>query len=135
MCFGALSQYEKNACLLTELSIRNNHKQIETIQKTNWYARRVVIRIIEVNSSSYIIANNFFISSSSKSYALLSQTFGFLRMTFSRAEASMKWKSTCCLQVGSVFKWTSSVMNVVFSEIRNVKSNQIKSYFPISHVL
>ena len=129
LCAYAHFHNIKKACLLTELSIRNNHKQIETIQKTNWYARRVPIRIIEVKSSSYIIANNFFMSSSSKSYALLSQTFGFLRMTFSRAEASMtwkwnemkmKWKSTCCLQVGSVFKWTESVMNVAFSEIRNV---------------
>ena len=51
----------------------------------------------------------------------------------------MGWKSTCCLQIGSVFKWIHSIMNVVFSEIWNVysnqiKSNQIKSYFPISHI-
>ena len=51
----------------------------------------------------------------------------------------MKWKSTCCLQISSVFKWIFSILNVVFSEIWNVysnqiKSNQIKSYFPISHI-
>ena len=39
----------------------------------------------------------------------------------------MKWKSTCCLQIGSVEKWPFSIMNVVFSEIWNVYSNQIKS--------
>ena len=32
----------------------------------------------------------------------------------------MEWKSTCCLQIGSAEKWTSSIMNVVFSEIWNV---------------
>ena len=60
-----------------------------------------------------------------------------------KRENDMKWKSTCCLQISSVVKRSSSIMNVVFSEIWNVysnqiksnqiKSNQIKSYFPISH--
>ena len=32
----------------------------------------------------------------------------------------MKWKSTCCLQIGSVVKRIFFVMNIVFSEIWNV---------------
>ena len=37
-----------------------------------------------------------------------------------KRENEMKWKSTCCLQIGSVFKWIFSVMNIVFNEIWNI---------------
>ena len=32
----------------------------------------------------------------------------------------MKWKSTCCLQISSVEKWSYSIINVVLSEFWNV---------------
>ena len=110
----------------------NNQRKFNTTKQTtiSTMAELDYLLLLSASERSAIFFSSTNQKSNQNTHPMLSVFFEWHfreQKHLKRLKRKWKWKSTCWLQISSECKWIFSIMNVVFSEIWNVYSNQIKS--------